>query len=257
MNSQNNSIRYFNRVQIKEGQEANFISIAKTMVEIIQREVGNVQCQAFYNEATRTMAWWETFKNVEGLMGHVGNPEMHEMQPQVFPLIDLGPIRYMGAVPDEFVTSMQDFGLSVEIGEPWPGTTRLHTAKAGEPGLQINFEAEWSDLDAARRIANLMTEATADRPGVLLLQYYHLGDNRVHVHQAYTDQEAFLEWATSEPSQAAAAELSTLLSNVKVEAFGSVDGEAKSFLDSWGATYYELCEGYTALSELNAMAVPA
>jgi quinol monooxygenase YgiN len=237
--------RYFSRVKIKEGHEADFLEMVPTIVEVTGREPGCYQCEAFYNEETRTVAWIESFDGIAGFAGHFGNPEIHELQPKVFPMVDIEVMRLSDAIPEELEAGLTEAGMPLEIGEPWPGTTRLHKALPGQPCVQINFEAEWNDVDAGRRIAAGMTEATADRAGVLHLQYYDLGNDRVHVHQAYTDQAAFVEWATSEPSQAAADELGGLLSNVKVEVFGDVNGQAKEFLDGWGGIYYRRLDGFS------------
>ena len=91
----------------------------------------------------------------------------------------------------------------------------------------------------------------------LQLQYFDVGDKNIHVHMAYADQDAFLEWSLSEDNEPNAQELPPILDSVHLEVFGAVDGETKTYLDSWGAIYFDRVAGMSRFNTLKTKVLEA
>lgn len=245
MTSNKESFRVYVRVQIEEGEQASFLPTVAPFVEATRREPAALQCEAYYNEATRTVVWLESFNDVAGFIEHLANPEIQAMQPDMVPRVDIQLLRAFGAVSDELQRSLKEAGLPFETADPWPGTLRLHEALPNQPGVQSYVEMDLTDLETYRQTSAHIEAAAMKQPGVLYHRSFGIGGQRVAVLEGYADQHALFQWGTSEAFQQAAGDLGSLIAGLKVEVVGEVTGEAKDMMDGWGAVYFERLAGFS------------
>lgn len=147
-----------------------------------------------------------------------------------------------------FRAGLLEMGLPVEEGRPLPGVQRLDGEPTTEFGLQVNFEATWSDTAKAARIASMMQGATVERPGVRQLHYVDFGNSEINVYMTYRSAKEFAEWAYSPVARYAAEILPDLLTSVRTEVYGDVDDDsAREEQDNWQAVYFDRLDGFVDL----------
>ena len=114
MSNTQQPVLYYSRVNINKGAEDDFLSLVPKMVDIVSREPACLQIEAFYNQDLNQVVWLESFDGVQGLVGHINNPEMHELAPQVMPLVQMDVIRFLSTVPipKELVSGLREMGLA-------------------------------------------------------------------------------------------------------------------------------------------------
>lgn len=253
MSSTPNLFHAYFRIQIKEGQEATYFQLFDQIVDIFTREEGVVRCEVFYQEESRTMVWLETYESETAFMGHLTNPEVHAIQPKVFPLIELQSVIVYSPISDQLKEMLNQLPTNYYVGNAMPGTLRLEEAKTGEPQLQVQAHLDLNNLEGYRKLSAQVEAAAAQQDGVLYHQSFDLGANQVSVLEAYSTAQTALGWATSPAIQALGPGMQPLLNGLTVEVFvDQMTEAAKNAFDPWGGTYFVRKAGFNYFDQLKA-----
>ena len=238
--------RTYFRVQIREGEEEAFLNTIPRFTEISKKEPATQEINVYYHEPTRMVVFLESFDDADGLLAHFANPEIHAIQPNMIPHVDFQISRFFGDIPDAMRTTLDELNYPYEVIQPWPGTHRLDEAPPDIPGsLQSSLEMTFKDMTPFRNAAAEMEAAVATFEGVWHHQTGSIDAQRAAILATYANQDDFLTWATSAPSVKIGALLNDTVETVRLEILGKAEGEAKAFLDQWGALYFTHIGGFS------------
>ena len=242
-------VRVYTRRRVSPAQESAATHHVKAVVEAAGKIPGTLQSEWFFSASKNELSVLESHDGVEGLSAYLENADRVKVAAALERVAPTTKACVLDTIPNELASAVSATGVALTVVDPWPGTLRLHEAKAGQPSVQSYVEMELSDLETYRAAVVRIEAAAANFPSVLYHRNFATGDNSVVVLEGYTDSDGLLAWATSEDFANAAGDLGSLITGIRVEVLGNIHPNAKEVMDAWGAIYYESVAGFSRFGD--------
>lgn len=107
-------IHFHTRVRIREGELDNFLHAAARFVEAVKTEPGALECVCYVDRESRTVMWFELFKDLDAFLAHWEHLPVKEVQPEMIPRVEeFERMEVYGNVPDEVLAGFAEQGFEL------------------------------------------------------------------------------------------------------------------------------------------------